>query len=95
MRRALTESERNEPPAGTAPTNPLEPFVDAESAAAFLSLRRRRVLELARQGQIPAHPLGEGKRREWRFRLSELAAAVGSRLNCAHAAVRAERKETI
>jgi hypothetical protein len=92
MRRALNEVSQCE--AFSPPTGLLEPFVDAERAAAFLSLRRRRVLELARQGQIPAHPLGQGKRREWRFRLSELAATVGSRLNCAHAAVRAERKET-
>jgi hypothetical protein len=54
-----------------------EPFVDAVRAAAFLSLRPRRVLELARRGTIPGHPLGNGQRRVWRFRLSELASAVG------------------
>jgi hypothetical protein len=56
-----------------------EPFVDAARAGDFLCLRPRRVLQLARQGAIPAHPLGNGQRRVWRFRLSELAAAVGSR----------------
>lgn len=56
-----------------------EPFVDANRAAEFLCLRPRRVLELARQGAIPAHPLGEGQRKVWRFRLSELAAAMCSR----------------
>jgi hypothetical protein len=40
-----------------------EPFVDAVEAAEFLRLRPRRVLELARQGAIPAYPLGEGKRK--------------------------------
>ena len=55
-----------------------EPFVDAEKAAAFLSLRPRRVLELARAGSIPAYPLGDGQRRVWRFRLSEVACAVAS-----------------
>jgi len=55
-----------------------EPFVDAEKAAAFLSLRPRRVLELARAGAIPAYPLGDGQRRVWRFRLSEVACAVAS-----------------
>jgi hypothetical protein len=53
-----------------------EAFVDAVRAAEFLSLKPRRVLELARSGAIPAYPLGSGKRRVWRFRLSELAAAL-------------------
>jgi hypothetical protein len=69
---ATTKAPAN---AATAP----EPFVDAEEAARFLSLRPRRVLELARKGIIPAHPLGEGLRRVWRFRLSALASAVCAR----------------
>lgn len=77
---------------GQQPDTP-EPFVDAAKAAEFLCLRRRRVLDLARRAEIPAHPLGEGKRRVWRFRLSELAAAMSSRINCADAAVRAKGKE--
>ena len=61
-------------------TNPeREPFVDAVEAGEFLRLRPRRVLELARQGVIPAYPLGQGKRRVWRFRLSEVADAVRAR----------------
>jgi hypothetical protein len=56
-----------------------EPFVDAVEAGEFLHLRPRRVLELARQGLIPAYPLGQGKRRVWRFRLSELADALRAR----------------
>ena len=55
-----------------------EPFVDAHRAAEFLFLTPRRVLELARKGRIPAHPLGDGVRKVWRFRLSELAAAICS-----------------
>jgi hypothetical protein len=57
----------------------LEGFVDADQAAKFLFLRRRRVLELARAGKLPGHPLGNAARRVWRFRLSELAAAVSAR----------------
>ena len=53
-----------------------EPFVDADEAAKFLSLTRRRVLDLARLGKLPGHPIGDGARREWRFRLSELSAAI-------------------
>jgi hypothetical protein len=45
-----------------------EPFVDAVAAGDFLRLRPRRVLELARRGEIPAYPLGQGKRRVWRLR---------------------------
>lgn len=54
----------------------LEPFVDAAKAAAFLGLKPRRVLELARAGDLPAYPLGNGARRIWRFRLSEIATAL-------------------
>ena len=57
------------------PANP-EPFVTAKEAASFLCLTVRRVHEMARLGQLPAHPLGAGKRHTWRFRLSELAHAL-------------------
>jgi len=53
-----------------------EPFVDAVETGRFLQLRPRRVLELAREGIIPAYPVGTGSRRVWRFRLSEVAAAL-------------------
>ena len=66
-----------------------EPFVDAQKAADFLSLRRRRVLELARSGLIPAHPIGDGQRRVWHFLLSELASWLAARtIQCGDAAVR-------
>jgi hypothetical protein len=51
-------------------------FVDADEAAKFLFLTRRHILELARARKLPGHPIGDGARRVWRFRLSELAAAV-------------------
>ncbi len=53
-----------------------ERFVDADAVATFLSITRRRVLDLARAGLLPAHPIGDGARRVWRFRLSEIAAAI-------------------
>jgi hypothetical protein len=59
----------------------LEPFVDAAHAAKFLALPRRRILDLARARKLPAHPIGDGARRIWRFRLSELAAAITSQQN--------------
>ena len=71
-----------------------EPFVDAVEAGKFLSLRPRRVLELARQGKIPAYPLGDGQRRVWRFRLSELADSVLARsVDCSRQSP-APREET-
>lgn len=56
----------------------LEPFVDPSTAAGFLSIKPRQLLELARAGVLPGHPIGRGKRHSWRFRLSELAASIAS-----------------
>jgi hypothetical protein len=72
-------SQTSSTQAKATPLKAPEPFVDSEEAGRFLSLRPRRVLELARRGAIPAHPLGEGLRKVWRFRLSELASAVCAR----------------
>ena len=55
-----------------------EAFVDAAEAAKFLTLTRRRVLELARAGQLPSHAIGHGTRRTRLFRLSEIAAAIAA-----------------
>jgi hypothetical protein len=49
-----------------------EPYVAAEPVAQLLSIKPRRVLEMARSGELPAHPIGKGRRRTWRFRLSEI-----------------------
>jgi hypothetical protein len=54
-----------------------EPFVSAEEAARFLSIKRRYLLTLARRGIAGAYAFGTGSmRRVWVFRLSELAVAV-------------------
>ena len=54
-----------------------EPFVSAEEAARFLSVKRRYLLALARRGLAGAYALGTGTiRKVWVFRLSELATAV-------------------
>jgi len=49
-----------------------EHYVAAAEAAKFLSIHPRTLAQMARQGDIPAHPLGNGQRRLWRFLLSEL-----------------------
>jgi len=56
-----------------------EQFVDADAAAEFLGVSRDFLLQLARAGRIPAHPLPNGNqrlRRTWRFRISELDARM-------------------
>jgi hypothetical protein len=56
-----------------------EPFVSAEEAAQFLSIKRRHLLALARKGIAGAYPLGTGEcRRTWVFRLSELATGIAT-----------------
>lgn len=52
---------------------PFEPFVDEHIVARFLQITPRRALEMARKGEIPAHPIGR-TRRTWRFRISEIDA---------------------
>ncbi len=49
-----------------------EPYVDECVIARFLQLTPRRVVELARAAELPAHPIG-GQRKTWRFRISEIA----------------------
>jgi excisionase family DNA binding protein len=61
----------------TIPTlpEPVEPFVDPETAANYLQTTRRHVLEMVREGLIPGHPLDpNAKKKDWRFLLSELHA---------------------
>ena len=50
-----------------------ERFVDATTAAEFLSITRKYLLKLSRLGIIPAHPIGVGSRKQWRYLISELA----------------------
>ncbi len=51
------------------------------AAADFLGLDVKTVTRWARQGQLPAHPLGEGKRKFWRFLESELSAWLSAKTN--------------
>ena len=38
----------------------LERYVNADAAVKFLSLTRRRILDLPRAKRLPAHPIGDG-----------------------------------
>jgi excisionase family DNA binding protein len=51
------------------------------AAAAYLELDVKTITRWARQGYLPAHPLGEGKRKFWRFLEHELAAWLATRTN--------------
>ena len=47
-------------------------LLNAEEAAQILRMDRRTLIVWARLGYVPAHPLGEGKRKSWRFLEREL-----------------------
>jgi hypothetical protein len=47
-------------------------FLNPDEAAQVLRMDSRTLVRWARLGQVPAHPLGEGKRRLWRFIETEL-----------------------
>jgi predicted site-specific integrase-resolvase len=51
-------------------------LLDAREAAEILRMDRRTLIVWARLGYVPAHPLGEGKRKLWRFLEHELVAWV-------------------
>jgi hypothetical protein len=57
--------------------DPPEPFVSADYAAWFLSLKRPFLLSLARRGIAGSYGVGTGEyRKRWIFRISELVAAI-------------------
>jgi excisionase family DNA binding protein len=52
-----------------------ESYVDCKRAAEFLSVDRKTIQRLSREGRIPAHPVLTGARKgrtTWRYKLSEL-----------------------
>ena len=65
-----------------------EPYVDPDQAAEFLKTSRLKVIRMARSGFLPAHSLGNGKRRQWRFKFSELDKYMQRGLNGVHPPVR-------
>lgn len=65
------------PPRSSRPMDPKE-------AAEYLKLNAKTITEWARKGYIPAHSLGEGKRRIWRFLEHELVDWLNSQTNRAN-----------
>jgi excisionase family DNA binding protein len=66
----------------------IEQYVSPEEAAAFLKINRLKIIRMARSGSVPAHPLGTGKRRQWRFKLSELDRHMQGGIETNHPPVR-------
>jgi len=60
-------------------------FLTAEQAAEFLGgLNSRTVTRWAREGYLPSYPIGEGKRRLWRFLEDDLETWMISRRTGVH-----------
>ncbi len=49
-------------------------ILDAVEAAALIRMDSRTLIRWARLGYVPAHPMGEGKKKLWRFLEHELLA---------------------
>ena len=58
-------------------SKPLTP----RDAAEFLGLDEKTITRWARKGYLPGHPLGEGKRKFWRFMKSELSEWLAAKNN--------------
>jgi len=54
-------------------------LLNAHEAAEVLKMDNRTLIRWARLGQVPAHPMGEGKRKLWRFLEHELLDWVEAR----------------
>lgn len=52
-----------------------------KDAADFLGLDEKTITRWCRKGYLPGHPLGEGKRKFWRFLESELSAFLTGQTN--------------
>ncbi len=51
---------------------PQSRFLNPREAGEFIGMDEKTITRWARKGYIPAHPLGEGKRKFWRFVPQEL-----------------------
>jgi excisionase family DNA binding protein len=63
-----------------APVIP-EYFVDDVEIGQMLGIHHRTVQQMARDGNLPAYPLGGGKRKTWRFLRSQIHEWMQARVN--------------
>ncbi len=83
-------------PATPALSAHIESYVDCERAAEFLSVDRKTIQRLSREGRIPAHPVLTGARRgrtTWRYKLSELDEWARTKQNSVPATRATSRRE--
>lgn len=55
--------------------------LNLEEAAAYVDVHRKTIARMARNGEIPAHPVSGTQRKTWRFYASELDAWLRNRLS--------------
>jgi excisionase family DNA binding protein len=72
MGELMASSGSTEEIAGNNGARTFERFVGPDGAAEFLGFSPKTLQKWAREGKIPAHAFGNGRRRYWRFLLSEL-----------------------
>jgi excisionase family DNA binding protein len=70
-----------------------EPYVSVDKAAQYLDIKRKMLLAKARKGQIPAYPWGDGIRKTWRFKISQLDDWMKSKLHSPHRPPFSERRD--
>jgi hypothetical protein len=59
-----------------------EPYVSARVVAEHLDIQRRQVLAMTRAGKLPAHAVDPAAtRKQWRYKVSEVDAAIGGNRN--------------
>jgi len=75
-----------------APKN-LEPYVSVDKAADYLDMKPKTLLEKARKGMIPAYPWGDGPRKTWRFKLSQLDEWMKAKINSPRRPPFSERRD--
>jgi len=65
----------------TSSTHTINRPLSPREAAEYLGLDEKTITRWARQRYLPAHPLGEGKRKFWRFLQSELTEWLAAKTN--------------
>lgn len=69
---------------GRAAMYEFEPLMDATEAATLLQIHPKTLLQMARDGKVPAHRIGK----YWRFRRTDLDRWLRSGVNCGRYAYR-------
>jgi len=87
MKRSPTRAKRNHKPSfmegyvsmsdSSFATDTFEPYVSPEVAAKYLGISRRELLAYTRSGRFVGHAVDpDARRKDWRFKISELDAAM-------------------